>query len=357
MLNKIFSENQVLKNSILSKEPSLVYQFGKIYPVSINFEKFILGFILEIPVPVEEEIKPFFSVTNVGWNNVSSELKLKLPLPENAVRKFGGIFQSIDMKHCQNKPGLSYCDLHAFAQNPASDCLRLVVAGTDTVPPGVKNNCHEAIQISQLKNETVFGSNFAGLLIRTTEKFLTISNIPSVSHISIGHKMGLPENGVLWVPHSNYTHLIVGQHIITSMLNKVQLSMPAPTGTEPFSPPRLHLKPISWTELEVAQNSNLEAQHMISEQISKLTNLKIPTELIFPTLFALFAFFLGFVTLCTLAVFVAESIKFAKFWTSTIELSVPTLLPAKIKIFFTGKCFRKKFRWLRLYSLKSAQNQ
>ena len=67
LLRKLLNENPRTRNSVVAGDISLVYKFGRVIPISIDYVNLRYGFILEIPVPKEGDILPLYSIYNNGF--------------------------------------------------------------------------------------------------------------------------------------------------------------------------------------------------------------------------------------------------------------------------------------------------
>jgi hypothetical protein len=134
MLRKLFIKYPKLTNSIIMREPSLVYQFGRIFPVRIDLDSFKFAFILEVPIPSESDLIPYFKILNLGWNDPHNSAHLQLPLPQYVTRQDDGSFAALDMSACKTKPGISYCQSDAYQHNDLSKCLDWVIEANRADP-------------------------------------------------------------------------------------------------------------------------------------------------------------------------------------------------------------------------------
>ena len=80
MLRHLFVQHPRLADSVILREPSLIYQFGRVFPVRIDLDSFRFAFILEVPVPAEPDLVPYFRVLNLGWNDPQNSAHVRLPL-------------------------------------------------------------------------------------------------------------------------------------------------------------------------------------------------------------------------------------------------------------------------------------
>jgi hypothetical protein len=127
MLRKLFIKHPRLADSVIMREPSLVYQFGRVFPVKIDLDSFKFAFILEVPVPAESDLVPYFKILNLGWNDPQNSAHLQLPLPQYVIRQDDESFTMLDINACKTKPGMVYCMPNAYQYNDLSKCLNWVL--------------------------------------------------------------------------------------------------------------------------------------------------------------------------------------------------------------------------------------
>ena len=269
MLRHLFVRHPRLSDSVILREPSLVYQFGRVFPVRIDLDSFRFAFILEVPVPAEPDLVPYFRVLNLGWNDPQNAAHVRLPLPQYVVRKGDDTFETLNMELCKQKPGMIYCSPNAYEYNELSHCLKWVLQANLT-DPKIIGKCKTTLVVAPFVNKTMVMSSTAGILVLSPEPEIIVSTHSAVNQLRTGATRANSPNGVTWFPHGNYTGLIIGSTVITSSLQPAEYHVKIGSELEPISIPPLKFKPLTWSTLEDAKNANLQVEQIARQAVKQL---------------------------------------------------------------------------------------
>jgi hypothetical protein len=211
-LKKILAEDPATSNRVVSFEPSIVYQFGRVFPVKFDWNTLTFGYVLEVPNPRVEDIMPVYKIFNVGFHRLPDISTFRAPLPLHVIMDNKHGLVALDDNLCTAVPGLRHCELGAASRvGPGSGCLKYFLGRNCP-----KNDCEDASQCSvevyvdyRQKNRTAVITTVAGILIRTLNE-----RVVSYSHIQMSGSQGnvQPPNqfGTYWLPHSKFVSVTVG---------------------------------------------------------------------------------------------------------------------------------------------------
>ncbi len=265
LLSKIPGFNQTL----LSKQVSLVYRYGVVFPVSIDFESLKFGVLLQVPWIHPEEVWPYFSVGNVGWLHQGHVYKLNLP--NSVTRPLGkGVFWGVDETQCKLGPGMIFCQNQVFAAaKPYAPCLAILESQNTNYE--ICGDCLQGMLPVEAAQDEIC-TLLAGILIRTKQTHYYWSNVNSHEHHVKGVRKVTPLNGVIWYPHNMYSHLQVGGAIFSSFMEQQASQFEIPySERHNVSLPQIELPPLNFTLLDMAIHENRRIQ--LSEKYPKLSAL------------------------------------------------------------------------------------
>ena len=181
MLRHLFVQHPRLADSVILQEPSLVYQFGRVFPVRIDLDSFRFAFILEVPVPAEPDLVPYFRVLNLGWNDPQNSAHVRLPLPQYVVRRRDNTFEALNMQDCKQKPGMVYCSRNAYQSNELSQCLQWVLQANHTDPETIAK-CKTTLVVAPFRKQNhshvIHSGNFGPFTRNGNNCFNPCSNKP-----------------------------------------------------------------------------------------------------------------------------------------------------------------------------------
>jgi hypothetical protein len=176
-LRQILKGNPATAGRLVEREPSLVYQFGRVFPVMVDFETASYGYILEIPNPEDRDIWPKYKIINAGFHPLPDDAAYYAPLPSYGVVSRSNDFLTLETDLCVDKPGLSYCETGAVtAHAVGSSCLQTLLGEGFSCP-----NCkegkycsHEISELTSEKGKTQVVTTLAGVMVRTPDKTITL---------------------------------------------------------------------------------------------------------------------------------------------------------------------------------------
>lgn len=265
-LKNVVSLSPSLNNSLLMKELNLAYQFGKVYPLKIDFDNLRFGLLLELPAAFKENVKPIFEIHNVGWNNKGSNLTQKLNLPRYVTREVGKGFSEVNIDQCFSRPGLWFCKPYAVAQTGKSDCINLAIE-LGTTSKELEEKCKNSMRVTHLKTEPEISTSLAGVLIRTSKSSITVANKVKSKYLISGQTIPVPDSGTMWFSHTNYTHIVIGDTILASTIHPTNEVIQTNFRILDIKIPDLKFRPTEWTDLKAAVSSNLQAEQMIRNEV------------------------------------------------------------------------------------------
>ena len=210
-LKNLLAGHPTTRNSIVHANPSLVYKFGRILPVRLDFERLAFGYVLEIPVPEVETIYPIYKVDSVGYDLKLEDgsYKTMLPfLPPLAVYKPKSGMKALEPALCVPRGEFFMCDPAAVnLQAPDNACLDFMM-----------RPCHGCALESRCNDRTTKAVNppdaetrltAAGLLIRAPKP-------PYVTYASVKSGTGTPAvtsqdhfRNVYFFNHGSFTHIFI----------------------------------------------------------------------------------------------------------------------------------------------------
>lgn len=267
LLREIIYNNPALNSSLLSMEPSLVYQFGKAYPIRLDLNELKFGFILEIPVPKTTDISPMFHIQNLGYNFPSKNATVRVPFPKYVQRTSSGRYLEVNIEICKTAPGLWFCPPEAYVKTVKTTCLRVILEDINNTDLELIEECRNVTEAKTLDKSPKYVSTPNGILIKTSEEIITIIPPGAINHISQGLKVKVPLFGVIWLEHGEYAHVIVGDTLLTSTIATAHQTIVPPMYRVPFHPPNIEWLPMQFTELQKAEQENALAQHLINQKL------------------------------------------------------------------------------------------
>jgi hypothetical protein len=207
-LRELFRRESSFDKSLITQEPSLIYQFAKVYPLKFDFENLRFAMILAVPIPEKRHVRTLFTVANVGYNSPNHKLKLKLDLPSLVVtdthpNDYVGILE----EHCEVRPGLWLCPEHAIENNRKSKCLGALIMDSE-----VRKNseffqrCLANQLAAGLTNDTDILSTLSGVLIRHPPKRSLSPIIPILATKLRGKRFSSP-NQECFTVRTAITHI------------------------------------------------------------------------------------------------------------------------------------------------------
>jgi hypothetical protein len=232
-LKKILAEDPATSNRVVSFEPSIVYQFGKVFPVKFDWNTLTFGYVLEVPNPRVEDIMPVYKIFNVGFHRVPDISTFRAPLPLHVIMDNKHGLVALDDNLCTAVPGLRHCELGAASKvGPGSGCLKYFLGRNCQE----NSDCEDAIRCSEevyidhrQRNRTAVITTVAGILIRTQNE-----RVVSYSHIQMSGSRGsvqpLNQFGTYWLPHSKFVSVTVGdlQYASIGEIVRFVVVIPAP---------------------------------------------------------------------------------------------------------------------------------
>lgn len=186
-INDLIHNDHDLADTVLAHEPNLLYQIGRAYPVHADISQLDFAFMLEIPVIPKSSVYPFYQVYNVGWNNRAQGTTTQIKLPAYTVlkRHDGRNFVEIDQTSCRKRTGLWYCPADALINSHFNDCF-IALKGSKNVSEACET------RISRLQEDTEVHTTVSGVLLRTTESHVTVSNNKYIRHQAEGKVVDTP---------------------------------------------------------------------------------------------------------------------------------------------------------------------
>lgn len=261
-INDLIHNDHDLSDTVLAHEPNLLYQIGRAYPVHADIQNLDFAFMLEIPVIPKSSVYPFYQVYNVGWNNRAQKITTQIKLPAYTVlkRHDGRNFVEIDQMSCRKRSGLWYCPADALINSHYNDCF-LALKGARNVSEACE------VRISRMREDTEVHTTVSGVLLRTNKPHVTISNNKYIRHQAEGKVVDTPESGVIWVSHSNYAVIVVGDKFITSTLKPIQNVKVVESFLEPVPTHPLFVPPIEYSDFDAAKQYNEDVKRTVQKQI------------------------------------------------------------------------------------------
>ena len=114
-LHKLFHAQVDHRLTLLANEPSLAYQFGRVYPVKAELDTMTFAYLLEFPLLTKREISPVFKVFNVGFHQALPGTSIILyktlyraPLPNHFISRADGELVPLRVELCERHPGILY---------------------------------------------------------------------------------------------------------------------------------------------------------------------------------------------------------------------------------------------------------
>ncbi len=74
------------------------------------------------------------------------------------------------------------------------------------------------VSLREMRNETTILTTVADVLALTEEKEVLVAQHSWRPGRTEGEVKEVPENGVLWFKHGNYSHVVIGTTVMTSTL-------------------------------------------------------------------------------------------------------------------------------------------
>ena len=269
---KLVTLQHGLEDSLLALEPSLFYQTSFCVPVHIDIKKMQFGFIIEVPILKEQNLKPIFRVQNLGWNDPEQQLTFRIKSPtyvttDNVAEKRKPFF-GVDVIGCKQSIGVYFCpaDLISGTHN---ECLRSAIDSKND--KNLSKICD--FEMKQMSQETEVVTTVAGVLIRTTEKQARITNSDQLGSHQQGVTISIPPNGVLWRSQTDFQLIVVGDRFIRSTNSKMTTAKVKPAYSKP---PKLRpqvIPPTGWTSYDNTLISDARTQRMIDYRIQEHTTV------------------------------------------------------------------------------------
>jgi hypothetical protein len=241
-LKKILNDDPVMKNSLVAKETSLVYQYATVFPVKIDIRKLAFAFILRIPGPTKGDVFPLYHLYNVGFHTTKlpsdkspERTVYKVPLPEFVVLRGREGFVPIKAHECERAPALYSCSPTALiTKTRLSPCLNMLVQPNCTNCDFVED-CLKLTDVEDLGDDGIdhdIRVTQAGVLIRSA-KFPVQIYIDS-RHVrtgSIGTTLPINDQGTYWLQHKDYNYFQIGKEMHVSKgedIHETKIFQPAP---------------------------------------------------------------------------------------------------------------------------------
>jgi hypothetical protein len=226
-LDTILAENPSTAHSLIRREPSLVYQYGKLFPVKLDFEALSFGYILEIPTPRPQDVYPLYHIQNVGFMRLPSEVVYKAPFPMHAIVDRDNELLPLDEDLCTPRPGLMYCEVGASAKHQAGTaCLEsFFKERCENCEEQNKRCIREIVAEPKEASVTRVITTMAGILIRAPkDEVVAYEQNPHAHHGAKGKLIPRNHFGTYWFEHSKYKLITVGKQAYTAIGQTVHVT-------------------------------------------------------------------------------------------------------------------------------------
>jgi hypothetical protein len=244
--------------SILADEPTLAYQFGRLYPVRVDMDSMTFAYLLEFPLLTRRDIAPVFKVFNVGFHQSIastgyglSETLYKAPLPDYFISRADGELIPLKLEFCTRYPGIMYCEPAAIDREMATNpCLSIFTnkqfedphESLETSKPYWKrlvkkllgDACYRIIKVDASGGQhTQVIMTPAGALIRARTQEIKMYRTDPRTHgsSSKAHVIQHSSSGVYWLPHLDYQYFTINGRLYAS---KPQHTMYVETKIDPI---------------------------------------------------------------------------------------------------------------------------
>ena len=221
-LQELLAKDSDMADTIVAKDVSLVYRFGRVIPIMIDLVNMRYGFVLVVPRPTKKNVLPMYKIHNAGYETVHRREKRQAtadalpiraymaPLPDRVVY-MDGEFQRLDLTDCQVTPGLAMCsDAAVVRRDRSHPCLRLFL-DDDCI------DCHKVKDCTDMGTSAPFPEKvhsiitIAGIMIRTSDKPPVVFKDKVSEHSRTrGIPMNQSDSGTYWLTHKDFETVYVG---------------------------------------------------------------------------------------------------------------------------------------------------
>jgi hypothetical protein len=274
-LRGLFKQEGIRSNNVLSHEPQLVYQFGKLFPVSINLKRLHFAFIMELPVIHRSGIHNVFEIENTGWNVIAKQsndsFTMRLNLPTFvAYQPRSRTYLALSATQCERKPGLWFCPAAAWENLEHYPCLKILTATSQKGKRGrptkqTKQQCEQQSEFRLMRNITEVRSTLQGILARTHHGTYSIAPLGQ-GRDRKSTRVTVPPNGVIWLEYTSFSHVIIGDSFISTRTAATNILTEIIRPTLNYSLPLLTIPPLEWIEIAMAEAQNRKASSILDAQ-------------------------------------------------------------------------------------------
>jgi hypothetical protein len=230
-LEQILKTKPLQRDSILLQNLDYVYQQAVLFPVHLQFQGLMYGYLLQIPNLKREDIYPLYRIHSIGFHlpkersrNLLPEV-LHVPLPDYAVLTREQGLVALDMDNCDSSTTITACHVGAKANDQfANPCLTLLA----------NDKCYDCSMAKQCMIEITAkppeGREYkvlttpAGAFVRTFTG--PVRTYLKATHGRPGHiqnEYNQSPLGTYWLSHSSYDSYTIGtahfQHRGLNILN------------------------------------------------------------------------------------------------------------------------------------------
>ena len=224
-LKKALADQPALQDTLIAKQPSLAYQFGRVYPAYVDFQDLRFGYILEVPAATMKHTYTLYKTYSVGYHHLSplerrverrrrdNYVTVYRPrLPAYAVLKEREPATLVALRHtqCEQGQGILMCRPSAIDQTLHDDpCLNMFL------PNKAKDAClmclKQAFEIQERRGTHEVLDTPAGTLVRALNTpVVAFPELPKVGGNAHGHVMKASRGSTFFVDYMRYKSFTVG---------------------------------------------------------------------------------------------------------------------------------------------------
>ncbi|APG78696.1 putative glycoprotein [Hubei odonate virus 10] len=271
LLRSILSTPQGLDSNYLSDNPSIIYQVGRVYPISLNVDKKRIHFLLQIPIIKSSDVTHLYHILNFGFSLDSKSNKhgiLKIQEQIGLLHHNDILWPlSIRQDSCAKHNNILFCRFHPIHKTIKQDFMKDLINYNISTNRTV--NIHDIAEdvhvvdrgssylgVSTWADKTNIIHTRSGISILNCKTYSLIKKIRTHVSVSSEHTC---RHYLTFVAYTSFETLVVHGTVIQSPLitNIVEHLSYNIDGLEDLSiPPTLDIQ--AWEKLSVVLNKTKE---------------------------------------------------------------------------------------------------
>ena len=279
-----------LAKSIITANPMLAYQFGKVIPVQMDFHNLRFGYLIELPAGSIGQTYPLYQSYSVGFHHLDltkrnfvaeedGELKtnvFRARIPRYAILRPRVGLVEVRYDKCREGQGITLCRPEAIDTYPVKlPCLDMFIGGGRSA----SMDCIKtAASQREMSGEFVVLDTPAGTLVRAAElPVVGFPDLPQRHPDTPGIRLRPSKGGVYFIDFAKFKSFVVNHtHHFTTQGSDLYVATLVKTPRTMYMPKPMAYDTLVMPEIDLGANfTMLAGQLRDTHPILRLTPAKI----------------------------------------------------------------------------------